>query len=192
MPGVAEFLGPDGVVFGYLTSTSLMGRGEPYRTPPVESLHAETELAVTLGQDISPTADVAACHDALAGFAVAVEIVDVAQPPVGGMHEIIAENVYHRAVAFGPTRPIAALPAHATGEIAVDDSTRETGLLREDPADSVLAIARLLAAVGERLRAGDRIITGSITHVPVQPGDEVRGEIQGLGTAELSVAAPAN
>jgi 2-keto-4-pentenoate hydratase len=47
----------------------------------------------------------------------------------------------------------------------------------------------VLAAVGERLRAGDRIITGLVVQVPIRPGDEVAAELDGLGAAHLTIAA---
>ena len=136
MPGVADHLGPDGAVFGYLTSTSMLQSGQQYRTHAVPSLRAETELAVTLGCDVDPIADPATCRDAIAGVAVALEIVDVAQPPGGDMHDIIAKNVFHRAVAFGPVHPLAALPVQATANITVNGAVRQVGRLDADPAQS--------------------------------------------------------
>jgi 2-keto-4-pentenoate hydratase len=58
-----------------------------------------------------------------------------------------------------------------------------------DQADTVRTAARLLAAVGERLEAGDRILAGGLTHVPVQPGDRVSAAIEGLGEVQLEVMA---
>jgi len=48
-------------------------------------------------------------------------------------------------------------------------------------------VARLLGAVGERLRAGDLILSGSVTQVGVAAGDKVRAEIDGLGSVALTV-----
>jgi 2-keto-4-pentenoate hydratase len=46
----------------------------------------------------------------------------------------------------------------------------------------------VLRGVGERIAAGDRIITGSILQVPVRATDDVVAEIAGLGTVQLSIA----
>jgi 2-keto-4-pentenoate hydratase len=43
-------------------------------------------------------------------------------------------------------------------------------------ADRLVSAARILVAVDEQLRAGDRIITGSITQLPFAAGDVVRAE----------------
>jgi 2-keto-4-pentenoate hydratase len=57
----------------------------------------------------------------------------------------------------------------------------------EGYADRVAAIARLLAALGERLEPGDRLITGSIVQVPVAAGDLVAADLGLLGRVEVMV-----
>jgi 2-keto-4-pentenoate hydratase len=52
----------------------------------------------------------------------------------------------------------------------------------------VQAAARIVAAVGERLQAGDRIITGSVVQVGLEPGDEVIAELGALGRLRLVIA----
>jgi len=48
--------------------------------------------------------------------------------------------------------------------------------------------APALAAVGERFEPGDRVITGSVVQVPVQPGDEVTADFGSLGQVSLRIA----
>lgn len=55
--------------------------------------------------------------------------------------------------------------------------------------DRVLAVARLLDELGERLEPGDRIITGSIVQVPVAVGREVTADLGALGRVRLTVTA---
>jgi 2-keto-4-pentenoate hydratase len=57
-----------------------------------------------------------------------------------------------------------------------------------DFSDRVQAAARIVAAVGERLQAGDRIITGSVVQVGLEPGDEVIAELGALGRLRLVIA----
>jgi hypothetical protein len=66
------------------------------------------------------------------------------------------------------------------------DLARETGTLEE-----VVALGRILEAAGERVQAGDQIITGSVVQVPLAPGDEVVAEIDGIGSVGLTVAGGA-
>jgi 2-keto-4-pentenoate hydratase len=123
----------------------------------------------------------------VAGIAVALEIVDTGRPP-HGLEEIIAANVYHRAVAFGPTRPTPT-PTGAQARLLIDGHVGEVSPVLAQPQDTVSAIARLLTAAGERLHPGDRILAGSACHLRVKPGDDVVAEIDGLGTVAATIAA---
>jgi 2-keto-4-pentenoate hydratase len=49
-------------------------------------------------------------------------------------------------------------------------------------------VARVLAAVGERLEDGDRVITGSVVQVPIGRGDEVVADARPLGRIGVVVA----
>jgi 2-keto-4-pentenoate hydratase len=42
--------------------------------------------------------------------------------------------------------------------------------------------------MGERLRAGDHVITGSVVQVPIDRGDEVIADIGPLGQVKLTTA----
>jgi 2-keto-4-pentenoate hydratase len=57
----------------------------------------------------------------------------------------------------------------------------------EHHVDSVRSAAALLGAVGVRLQAGDRLITGSIVQVPIGPGDHVLADLGELGSVELTI-----
>lgn len=160
---------------GHLTSVTLLEAGSTFSGAAVaRKLVAETELAVEVG----PGATVA-------GLAVALEIVDTGRPPVG-LEETITANVFHRAVAFGPTvkRTTHAGPS---ARLRVGDEVREVVRLTSDP-DAVIADAsRLVAAADEQLEPGDLILAGSACHVPVGPGDDVTAEIDGLGAVAARI-----
>ena len=57
-----------------------------------------------------------------------------------------------------------------------------------DLADKARAAARILDSVGERLGAGDLVITGSIVQVPLAPGDEVEADLGVLGRMQPRIA----
>jgi 2-keto-4-pentenoate hydratase len=71
----------------------------------------------------------------------------------------------------------------------VDGDVRASAAVRVDVGEVVVTIARLLAAAGEQLRRGDWILTGSITQVPVEPGETVAAESDGLGRVAVTVGA---
>jgi 2-keto-4-pentenoate hydratase len=161
---------------GHLTTATLLVPGGEYRGARADrELRAETELAVEVGPD-----------GGVAGLAVALEIVDTCRPP-DGLEPIVAANVFHRAVAFGPTVP-GARGEGAHARLLVNGELRETAAVLADPHATVAAIARLLAAAGEGLEPGERILAGSACHIPVAPGDAVVAEIDGLGAVAATIA----
>jgi 2-oxo-3-hexenedioate decarboxylase len=176
IPEVEELIGADPVL-GYLTSATLLEPGATYSPAADRGLRAETELAVEVGEG-----------GRIAGLAVALELVDVGRPP-DGMDGIVAANVFHRAVAFAPTRQGAALSDDARARLRVGGDVREEGPVRGDPVATVRAAERLLGAVGERLEPGDLILAGASCHVPAGPGDEAVAEIDGLGEVGARIAA---
>ena len=175
----------DEIALGHLTSVTRLEPGAAYRAGAAGALHADAEVAVALGRDVAAGAGAEAAWAAIAGYGVALEIVDLARPP-DDPAAVVAENIFHRAVAFGPLRP--ALPAGALhGRLTAGGATTECPADREDLPRRVAAAARLLGALGERLRAGDLLITGSVVQVAIRPGEEVAAEIDGLGRVALSI-----
>jgi hypothetical protein len=154
---VEELLG-DTPVPGHLTTAT--------QDLPAAASHADVEVVAIVGSE---------------ELAVALELVDTAIPP-GGVEELIATNVMHRAFALGPTGTD---PGEA--RLIVNGTVRAAARATGEHRATVEAIDRVLHAVGERLLPGDRILTGSVVQVPVAPGDRVVAEIDGLGSASLTV-----
>ncbi len=170
---------------GYLTSATRLEPGGVFRAGGVRALRAESEVAIELGRDVRPSDDPEIVRAAIAGLAAALELVDV-EPPVHGFEGVVADNVYHRAFALGPTRQV--VPGTPlTSTLRVNGEVRATGETSEDFAAKLLSIAGLLEAVGEGLQAGDRIIAGSLTHVPVRAGDAVEVAIEPLGSLAAEI-----
>jgi len=148
--------------------------GGVYRPETAGTLHADAEVALQVGPDLT-----------VAGFGAALELVDLA-----GMDDdaesIVAANIFHRAFALGPVdRP---LPAGGVeGRLIVNGKVRASGPSSRDFEETVRSVGAILAAVGETLRVGDVLITGSVVQVPVAPGDEVAADLGPLGRAQLTV-----
>jgi 2-keto-4-pentenoate hydratase len=171
---VEELMGAEPAI-GHLTSATLLAPGGAYSAAGDRELRAETELAIEVGED-----------GRVAGLAVGLELVDVARPP-DGMEGIVAANVFHRAVGFGPSRPVERADG-ARARMLVNGELREEAAVEADPARTLPAVARVLDAVGERLRPGELVLAGSACHVPAGPGDAVAAEIDGLGRVEATIS----
>jgi 2-keto-4-pentenoate hydratase len=183
---VQRRLGLDRSVVGHLTTAALVEAGDPHSLAGATNPGAEPEIAIEIGRDVVGDVAPEAARDAIAGLAPALEVVDVDRP-FDDVEAIVADNVFHRAVALGESAGssldgVEAVVVVNGAEAHKLDAASAAG----DLADVVMVIAGTLDACGERLAAGDRIIAGSLTPaVPVAPGDSVTLDLGRLGRLEL-------
>jgi hypothetical protein len=116
-------------------------------------LCAELELAVVIGSDVEPDVDLHTAAGAVAGLAVALEIVDVDES--AGMDHAVAGNVFHRAVAVGSVSAPAQWRS-ITAALLVDGVVWASEVVAVDPARTVHQMAQLLVVFDHQLRAGER------------------------------------
>jgi 2-keto-4-pentenoate hydratase len=171
---IQEKLGLDGPLAGYLSNDSLIEDGATWSLEDA-AVVVESEVAVELGDD----------GRSIAALMPALELADPIDFELD-IEQILAGNIFHRAVAFGPrgetTKP-------GEGRIFVNGE-QQHALAADYTAhaldDMVAAVADRLGAAGERLRPGERIITGVLAPPhPARPGDTVRLELDALGGVEL-------
>jgi len=151
---------------------------------------AEPEIAVYLGRDVDDPARSAA---AISGMGAAIELADV-DPPPEDIGNVLAGNIFHRAVILGevdPTRSsgdVAGMRARVRRDASELADTTDLEGLTGDIVTSLCHAAALLGGVGERLRAGEVVIMGSvIPPIPVQPGDEITFELAPLAPISVRV-----
>jgi len=165
----AERFGP---VIGHLTSATRLEPGAVYRAGAPSDLRVDAEFAVAVG-----------AHGRAAGFATALELVDLDRP-TDDVEAVVVSNVFHRAFVLGATAED--LPGDVHARATVNGELRASAPAAYEPG-LIERAAELLAAVGERLEPGDRVITGSIVQVPVAAGDEVEVELDGLGRLRVQI-----
>ena len=170
-----ERLGIDAPLAGFLTTDTLLEHADTWSIRDDGEVIVESEVAVEVGPD----------GRSIAALFPALELAD--QPDLDlEIEQILAGNIFHRAVAFGPrveTQQPGAARILVNGEQQHSVPADRTGTRLAAMVD---AVAARLDAAGEELRAGDRIITGIIAppHEP-QPGETVRLELEELGGVEL-------
>jgi 2-keto-4-pentenoate hydratase len=172
LPEFQEKLGIDGPLAGFLTRDGLLEDGAEWDDLPVI---VESEVGVEIGDD----------GRAIVALLPALELADPPDLDLG-VEQILAGNIFHRAVAFGPrveTREPGAGRILVNGEEQHALSAEQTVANLDAMVD---AVAGRLADVGEELQPGDRIITGVLAPPhKASPGDTVRLELDGLGGVEL-------
>jgi 2-keto-4-pentenoate hydratase len=94
-------------------------------------------------------------------------------------------------VLLAPPNPSCTTPAAVTARVSRDGeevaATDEPEALNGTVAANVGHVADVLAAAGERLRAGDVVIAGSVVAAqPVAPGQRWRVELPPLGAIDVA------
>jgi 2-keto-4-pentenoate hydratase len=129
---------------------------------------AEPEIAVYLGRDIAPGADEETARAGIAALGPAIELADI-DCAMEDVEAVLAGDIFQRHVVLGPrdaTRAecrlsgLAARVVRSGSDLPVaPDLESNTGRI----VDTVRHVADVAAATGERLRAGQLIIAGSLT-----------------------------
>jgi 2-keto-4-pentenoate hydratase len=148
----------------------------------------EVELALMPGLDISGTIG----RDAVAALpfkaAVAFEIVDNRTHPTEDESDWIADMATMRGVVLGPFIDLGAEMGWQVGSLDMSGERVAEGRVGEVVTDPFLSVARLsgrLSSGVRGIRAGDIIITGSLTgQVAVRAGITYRGELTGFEAVE--------
>ena len=172
-PAAQQEAGIDTPVIGFLTSATKVAYGAHLSLEGVTKAMVEPEVAIEVGE----------LGDAVA-LAAAIEVVDV-NAPFSDLEQVVAANIFHRAVLLGDFRPGYPIPRHT--KVLVSGEERAVENVEEfDPEDVIAFVARELAEVGETLLPGDKIIAGSLTPpVEIAPGDLVGVQMDNLGMIQL-------
>lgn len=193
-PAAMARLGLKAPLIGFLTDRARLHSGAEVTLANWVKPAAEPEIAVYMGEDLEGGATRREAIDAIVGIGPAIELADVDRAP-DDVEAILAGNIYQRHVVFGRCDAM-----HAGGRL--DDllarvvrngteiaCTADPEALTGELIDLVRHVANTLAACGEKLRAAEAIITGSI--VPplwVEPGEELVFALDPIETISIRFA----
>jgi len=182
-------------VFGCLLSEGRSESGHRFRYDDLIAPGFENEICVVLGRDLVGAKlgvdDVARavdrCHPAL-------EIIETRGDFTRQLALALADNAQQKFFVLGaPVRLSEALDLSRIGaRVSVNGAEVGAGsgeAVLGHPLRSVAWLAGKLAPYGQRLRAGDHIMTGSFTRqFPIARGDHVRTDFEGVGVVEAVFA----
>jgi 2-keto-4-pentenoate hydratase len=175
-PPVMEALGIEEPVVGYMVSETVVDADGEVSLAEATRPGAEPELAIYVGEG-----------GAVAGLGAAIEVVDI-DKPFDDLAAILADDIFHMAVAFGPRQPprdLAGVTAWVTrdGEPVGEVDLAETV---GDPAAVLDQVVGRLEEAGVTFAPGDVVIAGSLMQaLMVKPGEEVDLDLGPLGGVAL-------
>lgn len=184
-PSAFERFGTSAPMTGYLLRSGLLNEGTPVAIAAWSNPAVEAEVAVHMASDLPPGAEPHTVRDSIGTLAPAFELVDL-NPGLDEVEGVLEANIFQRAVILGagsggvaPGDLSATLQRSGDDAVEVEDPQSATGNIIE----IVRHVADLLGAFGERLRAGEVIITGAITPppIPVTAGERFDFELRPLG-----------
>ena len=167
-PASMQKLGLQAPLVGYLMQRGLLLSGS------TASLHgwakpvAEPEIAVRMARDLPGDATGDAAIAAVKEITPAIELADLDPAPTpDNLDVVLADDIFQRHVLLcGNTRfggATSGLTSHLIRRGIEANRTTDPEALTGKLGDIVAHVANTLAAFGEKLAAGDVIITGSIT-----------------------------
>jgi 2-keto-4-pentenoate hydratase len=176
-------------VAGFMLASGVFGSGDAVRASRFVGLGVEAEIAFPLKADLAgPGVTTVSALLAVEGALPALELIDLrfAGKPRGA--DMIADGVAANAIVLGqPLTPVASLDLALEGLVFEQNgqivATNTAAEVMGNPLRSIAWLANTLATMGRGLRAGDVVLTGSISKI-LRPkaGESVRASFTRLGS----------
>ena len=184
-----EAYGVSEPVLGFLLASGVFGSGDAVPVSRFVSLGLEVEMAFVMkaaleGPGVTPASALLAVEGAVPSF----ELIDFRMSGKPRGTDFVADGVLANAIVLGgPLTPVSGLDLSLEGVVYEENGQRvATAAAAEvmgNPLNSLAWLANALGKLGGRLRAGDVVLTGSISKVfRPKAGDAVRAAFTRLGS----------
>jgi 2-keto-4-pentenoate hydratase len=176
-------------VLGFLLASGVFGSGDTVPLSRFVAIGVEVEIAFLLRSDlagpgISPASALLAVEGAMPSF----ELIDFRLGGTPRGVDVVADGVYANAVVLGrPLTPVGGLDLALEGVVFEQDgqivATQTAAEVLGNPLVSLAWAANALGRMGRGLRAGDVVLTGSISKI-LRPtaGQSARASFTRLGS----------
>jgi 2-keto-4-pentenoate hydratase len=180
-------------VFACLLAEGLVRSGHVFLRDALIEPGFENELCIVLDRDLPANATRADVAAAVARVYPAFEITETRGDLTGQLALAVADNGQQKAFVLGEPVSREALPELSAVTVRVRINGAEVAAASGDavlghPYNSVAWLASKLAQFGERISAGDYIMSGSFTRqFPLARGDRIEAVFDGIGAVVASV-----
>jgi len=176
-PASMQKLGLSAPLVGYLMQKAQLASGGTASLAGWKRPVAEPEICVRMGKDLGPGADASATLAAIKEITPAIELADLDPAPApDNLDLVLGRDIYQRHVILADKAraggSVAGLTSRLIRRGVEANNTADPEALTGKLVDIVAHVANVLGALGEALKAGDIIITGSITPPLLLEADE--------------------
>jgi len=189
-PAVQETYGVNEPVWAFLLGSGVFGSGDAIPASRFVGLAVEAEIAFLMRSALAgPGVSAASALLAVEGALPALELVDFRHSGKPRGADVVADGVYANAIVLGrPLTPLAGIDLALEGVVFEQNgqtmATNTAAEVMGNPLNSLAWLANQLGAAGRGLRAGDVVLTGSISKVlRAKAGDSMRASFTRLGSA---------
>jgi 2-keto-4-pentenoate hydratase len=176
-------------VLGFLLASGVFGSGDAVPLSRFVAIGVEVEVAFLLKRDLAgPGVTTAAALLAVEGAMPSFELIDFRLGGTPRGTDVVADGVLTNAIVLGrPLTPVSGIDLALEGVVLEEDgqivATQTAAEVLGNPLVSLAWAANTLGGMGFGLRAGDLVLTGSISKV-LRPkaGQSVRASFTRLGS----------
>lgn len=184
----------DEPLFGYVLEKNRFQAKTQFQFDDLILPGFENEICMTLGSDlIGPKIEMEEALAAVTSIRPAIELIETRGPFTEQLALAITDNIQQRGVILGPeTRFIASdfdlRAVHVDVSISGSQVAEGTGdAVLGHPINSLIWIANKLAEYGKHLRAGEIVMTGSLTRqFSISKGDSIKAQFTPIGEVSAS------
>ncbi|HEX7215341.1 MAG TPA: fumarylacetoacetate hydrolase family protein [Methylomirabilota bacterium] len=176
-------------VLGFMLGSGVYGSGDAIPLSRFIAIGVEVEVAFLLKSDLAgPGVTIASALLAVEGAIPSFELIDFRLSGTPRGPDVVADGVYTNAIVLGrPLTPVAGIDLALEGVVFEQDgqivATQTAAEVLGNPLVSLAWAANTLGRMGRGLRAGEVVLTGSISKV-LRPtaGQSVRASFTRLGS----------
>ena len=187
-----EQMGISDVIWGRLTDAMQVADGGTVAFERFVHPRIEPEIAFLLAADLPAEISEAEAHAALAGVAPALELIDSRYENFRfSLSDVVADNSSSSAFVVGAWQAPFTDLADLSFTMSIDGEPKQIGssaAILGDPIRSLVRAARLAAAAGEPLKAGDIVMAGGATAAEaLTPGNRATLDVDRLGGVSVTI-----
>lgn len=185
-------MGVDDLIYGKLTDAMIVADGGTIKMEDYVHPRVEPELAFLLNRPLEGNVGTVEAYEAVEAVAPAIEIIDSRYENFKfSLIDVVADNSSSSGFVLGNWRQKPQDPSNLGMILSFDGRPVQIGstaAVLGNPVRSLVTAVRMLTEAGERLEAGQVILTGGATAAEaLRAGVSVSAELEGLGRVAFRV-----